>query len=125
VLSWSTTVSSVDDVVAFGQMLLGGDHILAKPTVAEMTRNQLTKGQRENVWPGFSLLDDRGWGYGVSILDDGRYSWDGGFGTTWSNVPSLDLTVVVLTQRASDETGLQARAVCDDVLAAVRATPPS
>jgi CubicO group peptidase (beta-lactamase class C family) len=119
-------VSSVDDVVAFGRMLLrNGDEILAKATVAEMTRNQLTKGQRENVWPGFSLLDDRGWGYGVAILDDGRYSWDGGFGTTWSNMPSQDLTVVVLTQRASDETGLAARAVCADVLAAVCGTPLS
>ena len=67
---------------------------------------------------GFSLLDDRGWGYGMSVLDDGRYSWDGGFGTTWSNVPSQDLTVVVLTQRAADETGMPA--VCADVLAAAR-----
>ena len=117
-------VSSVDDVVAFGRMLLrGGDEILAKPTVAEMTRNQLTRGQRENVWPGFSFLDDRGWGYGVSVLDDGRYSWDGGFGTTWSNVPSQDLTVVVLTQRAADETGLPA--VCADVLSAARTASPS
>jgi CubicO group peptidase (beta-lactamase class C family) len=115
-------VSSVDDVVAFGRMLLrGGDPVLAPTTVAEMTRNQLTRAQRENVWPGFSFLDGRGWGYGVSVLDDGRYSWDGGFGTTWSNVPSQDLTVVVLTQRASDETGLAARAVCADVLAAARA----
>ncbi len=113
-------VSSVDDVVAFGRMLLrGGDQVLAPTTVAEMTRNQLTQAQRENVWPGFSFLDDRGWGYGVSVLDDGRYSWDGGFGTTWSNVPSQDLTVVVLTQRADDETGMPA--VCADVLAAARA----
>lgn len=113
-------VSSVDDVVAFGRMLLrGGDQILAPTTVAEMTRNQLTQSQRERVWPGFSFLDDRGWGYGVSILEDGRYSWDGGFGTTWSNIPSQDLTIVVLTQRASDETGLPA--VCADVLAAARA----
>ena len=113
-------VSSVDDAVAFGRMLLrGGDPILAPKTVAEMTRNQLTQAQRENVWPGFSFLDGRGWGYGVSILDGGRYSWDGGFGTTWSNVPSQDLTVVVLTQRAADETGMPA--VCADVLAAVRA----
>jgi CubicO group peptidase (beta-lactamase class C family) len=112
-------VSSVDDVVAFGRMLLrGGGQILAPKTVAEMTRNQLTQAQRENVWPGFSFLDGRGWGYGVSVLDDGRYSWDGGFGTTWSNVPSQDLTVVVLTQRASDETGMPA--VCADVLAAAR-----
>ena len=113
-------VSSVDDVVAFGRMLLrGGGQILTAPTVAEMTRNQLTQAQRENVWPGFSFLDDRGWGYGVSVLGDGRYSWDGGFGTTWSNVPSQDLTVVVLTQRAAEETGMPA--VCADVLAAARA----
>jgi CubicO group peptidase (beta-lactamase class C family) len=113
-------VSSVDDVVAFGRMLLrGGDQILTPTTVAEMTRNQLTHAKRENVWPGFSFLDGRGWGYGVSVLDDGRYSWDGGFGTTWSNVPSQDLTVAVLTQRAADDTGMPA--VCADVLAAARA----
>jgi len=117
-------VSSVDDVVAFGRMLLRRDgQILAPPTVAEMTRNQLTQAQRENVWPGFSFLDGRGWGYGVSVLDDGRYSWDGGFGTTWSNVPSQDLTVVVLTQRAADETGMPA--VCSDVLATARAASRS
>jgi CubicO group peptidase (beta-lactamase class C family) len=52
----------------------------------------------------------------VSVCDDGRYSWNGGFGTTWANVPSRDLTVVVLTQRATDETGLPL--VCDEVLTA-------
>jgi CubicO group peptidase (beta-lactamase class C family) len=55
----------------------------------------------------------------VSVLDDGRYTWEGGLGTAWSNVPSQDLTVVVLTQRAADETGMPA--VCDEVLAAVSA----
>ena len=54
---------------------------------------------------------------GVSVLDDGRYTWEGGLGTAWSNVG--DLTVVVLTQRAADETGMPA--VCDEVLAAARA----
>jgi hypothetical protein len=34
-------------------------------------------------------------------------------------VPSQDLTVVVLTQRTADETGMPA--VCDDVLAAAGA----
>jgi hypothetical protein len=38
----------------------------------------------------------------------------------WSNVPSQDLTVVVLTQRAGDETGMPG--VCDEVLAAARGT---
>ena len=56
----------------------------------------------------------------VSVLDDGRYTWEGGLGTVWSNVPSQDLTVVVLTQRAADESGMPA--VCDDVLAAARGT---
>jgi CubicO group peptidase (beta-lactamase class C family) len=113
-------LSSVDDLVAFGRMLLHrGSPVLKLTTVTEMTRDQLTPAQRANVWPGFSFLDGRGWGYGVSILDDGSYGWDGGFGTTWSNVPSQDLTVVVLTQRAADETGLPA--VCADVLKAARA----
>jgi CubicO group peptidase (beta-lactamase class C family) len=112
-------VSSVDDMVAFGRMLLrGGSPVLKKATVAEMTRDQLTVEQRANVWPGFSFLDGRGWGYGVSILDDGCYTWEGGFGTAWSNAPSQDLTVVVLTQRAVDEHGMPP--VCADVLAAAR-----
>ena len=113
-------VSTAGDLLAFGRMLrIGGGPVLKKPTVAEMTRDQLTPAQRANVWPGFSFLDGRGWGYGVSVLDDGRYSWDGGLGTAWSNVPAQDLTVVVLTQRAADETGMPA--VCDDVTAAARA----
>lgn len=112
-------VSSVDDLIAFGRMLLrGGRPVLASATTDEMTRNQLTATQRANVWPGFSFLGDRGWGYGLSVLDDGSYTWEGGFGTTWANVPSHDLTVVVLTQRSADETGMPA--VCADVLAAAR-----
>jgi CubicO group peptidase (beta-lactamase class C family) len=113
-------VSCVDDMVTFGRMLaLGGAPVLKPETVAEMTRNQLTTAQQGNVWPGFNFLGDRGWGFGVSTSDDGRYGWEGGFGTTWSNVPSQDLTVVVLTQRSADETGMPT--VCDDVLSAARA----
>jgi CubicO group peptidase (beta-lactamase class C family) len=112
-------VSSVEDVVAFGRMLLsGGGGVLAPATVAEMTRDQLSPTQRANVWPGFNLLGERGWGYDVSVFEDGRYSWEGGSGTAWSNVPSQDLTVVVLTQRAADHTGMPV--VCDEVLAAAR-----
>ena len=113
-------VSCADDVVAFGRMLLrGGDPVLTPAAVAEMTRDQLTAAQRANVWPGFSFLSGRGWGYGLSVLDDGCYTWEGGSGTAWSNAPAQDLTVVVLTQRAVDETGPPA--VCYDVAAAARA----
>jgi CubicO group peptidase (beta-lactamase class C family) len=108
-------VSSIDDVLAFGRMLMrGGSPVLKPATVAEMTRDQLTAAQRSNVWPGFSFLDDRGWGYGMSVLDDGRYTWEGGLGTVWSNLPAAGLTVVVLTQRAADESGMPA--VCEEVL---------
>jgi CubicO group peptidase (beta-lactamase class C family) len=110
-------VSTAADLVAFGRMLLrGGGEVLKPGTVAEMTRDQLTPAQRARVWPGFSFLDDRGWGYGVSVSGWG-YSWEGGSGTAWSNVPDRDLTVVVLTQRAVDETGLPA--VCDQVRTAM------
>jgi CubicO group peptidase (beta-lactamase class C family) len=75
-------VSSVDDVVAFGRMLMrGGSPVLKPATAAEMTRDQLTAAQRAKVWPGFSFLGDRGWGYGLSVLEDGRYTWEGGLGT--------------------------------------------
>jgi CubicO group peptidase (beta-lactamase class C family) len=107
-------VSTAADLVAFGRMLLrGGGAVLKAQTVAEMTRDQLTPAQRARVWPGFSFLGDRGWGYGMSITEWG-YTWEGGSGTAWSNVPALDTTVVVLTQRATDETGMPA--VCDEVL---------
>jgi len=114
----SGLLSTVDDVMAFGRMLLrGGSDVVTAATVDAMTRDQLTQTQRTNVWPGFSFLDGRGWGFGVSVLDDGRYGWDGGFGTTWANVASQDLTVVVLTQRATDENGPPL--VCDEVLRVV------
>src|SRR5580704_3284104 len=115
-------VSTAGGLLAFGRMLRGNPvlktPVLKTETVAEMTRDQLTAAQRANVWPGFSFLEDRGWGYGVSVTDWGD-TWEGGLGTAWSNVPAQDLTVVVLTQRAADETGMPA--VCDEVLAAARA----
>ncbi|MBO0684560.1 MAG: beta-lactamase family protein [Candidatus Dormibacteraeota bacterium] len=113
-------VSTADDLLRFGRMLgRGGAPVLRRETAAEMTRNQLTLEQRERVWPGFSFLDGRGWGFGLSVRPDGAYGWEGGFGTSWCNVPGDDLTVVVLTQRAADETGMPA--VCEEVLAAARA----
>ena len=113
-------LSTAADVVRFGRMLIrGGLGVLSAETVAEMTRDQLTAAQRDYTWTGFNMLSGRGWGYGVSVLADGSYGWDGGFGTTWTNVPELDLTVVVLTQRQFDETGPPA--VCDQILQAAKA----
>ena len=50
---------------------------------------------------------------GEQVVGDERYGWDGGHEPARSNLPSEDLVVVVLTQRATDETGMPA--VCEDV----------
>ena len=114
-------VSTAEDLLRFGRMLLlpGDNPVLTAGTVAEMTSDQLTPAQLARVWPGFSFLGDRGWGYGVSVTEWG-YSWEGGSGTAWANVPDRDTTVVVLTQRAVDETGLPP--VCDEVLRMARSS---
>lgn len=50
-------------MIAFGWMLMrGGSPVLAPGAAAEMTRDQLAAAQRANLWPGFSFLDNRGWG---------------------------------------------------------------
>ena len=85
-------------------LLARGGPVMSPATVTEMTRDQLSP-RSANVWPGFSFLDVRGWGYGLSVLADGTYGWEGELGTTGMNGPARQLTVVVLTQRAADDTG--------------------
>ena len=105
-------VSTVDDYLAFGQMLLnGGRHgnrrVLSRPSVEAMTTDQLTSAQKavSELVPGF--WKGRGWGFGVSLLprrDDAaavsaRFGWDGGFGTSWCSDPEEGLVAVLMTQR--------------------------
>jgi len=106
-------VSTVDDYLAFGQMLLdkgkhGSQRILSRLSVEAMTADQLTPEQKaaSDSFPGF--WDTRGWGFGVSIItrrDDiaavpGRFGWDGGYGTSWSSDPNEDMVAILMTQRA-------------------------
>jgi CubicO group peptidase (beta-lactamase class C family) len=99
-------VSTVGDYLAFGQMLLaggthGGTHILAPELVAAMTTDHLTAGQRAEAGP---ILDGRGWGFGLSIIERPEaggvkgYGWSGGFGTHWVNDPDEGLVAVLCTQ---------------------------
>ena len=102
-------VSTADDLLAFGRMLLdkgrsGRERILSRPTVELMTTDQLTPEQRAGA--GFFLGGNRGWGLGMSVFvkrDDvasnpGRFGWDGGYGTSWHADPAEELTAVLLTQ---------------------------
>ena len=101
-------VSTVSDYLAFGQMLLAGGTdrgalILAPELVAAMTTDQLTPEQRDTAGP---ILDGRGWGFGLSVIDSPEvagtglkgYGWNGGFGTAWVNDPDEDLVAILCTQ---------------------------
>ena len=111
-------VSTVDDLLAFGQMMLkGGKHgnerILSRPSVELMTTDHITPEQKalSSFFPDF--WDSHGWGFGVSTVsrrDDlaatpGRYGWDGGYGTSWYVDPEEELIGILMTQRIWDSPG--------------------
>ena len=104
-------VSTADDYLAFGEMLLhrgrhAGTRLLSRLSVEAMTTDQLTPGQK--VGADLFLGDRRGWGFGVSVIRQrdgidavpGRFGWDGGLGTSWYADPTEDLTGILLTQAA-------------------------
>src|SRR6266508_1832275 len=107
-------VSTIDDYLAFGQMLLskgkhGSERLLSRPSVETMTTDQLTPEQKavSGFLPGY--FDSRGWGFGVSVVtrrDDvaavpGRFGWDGGMGTSWSSDPRENMVAILMTQRSA------------------------
>jgi len=104
-------VSTADDILAFGRMLLnagayGKERILSRLSVELMATDQLTAEQKaaspffENFW------DSRGWGLGVSIVtrrDDvagvpGRFGWDGAFSTSLYVDPREGMVGVLMAQ---------------------------
>lgn len=100
-------VSTVDDLHAFGRMLLrGGAPVLTAAAVRAMTSDQLTPEQKARGGLGADFFAEQSWGYGGGVLDTGAYGWAGGLGTTWMIDPAHDLTVTVLTQRQFESAGL-------------------
>ncbi len=108
-------VSTIDDVWAFGRMMLnqgrhGHERILSRLSVELMTTDHITAEQKtaSEFFPGF--WDSRGWGFGLSIVTrrhhlaavPGRYGWDGGYGTSWYTDPKEDVIGILMTQRLWD-----------------------
>src|SRR5437764_4950886 len=106
-------VSTIDDYLAFGQMMLsqgkhGKERLLSRLSVELMTTDQLTPEQKavSGLFPGF--FDSQGWGLGVCVVtrrDDisavpGRYGWDGGLGTSWYSDPREEVVIILMTQSA-------------------------
>jgi CubicO group peptidase (beta-lactamase class C family) len=73
-----------------------------------MTTDHLT--QEQKAGSELILGDNRGWGFGVSIVtrrDDvsavpGRFGWDGGYGTSWWSDPKEEIVAILMTQRLWD-----------------------
>jgi CubicO group peptidase (beta-lactamase class C family) len=113
----SGLVSTVDDLLAFGQLMLangkhGDARLLSRPSITVMTTDQITVEQKaasaSEFFPGF--WDAYGWGFGIAVdtrHDDlatpGRYGWDGGYGTSCWVDPVEELIGILLTQRVWDE----------------------
>jgi CubicO group peptidase (beta-lactamase class C family) len=108
-------VSTVDDLLAFGRMMLnkgagGRERILSRAAVELMTTDQITPEQkaRSPFFAGF--WDDCGWGLGLGVVTTRRsfarvpgcFGWDGAFGTSWWVDPREQLVGVFLTQRRPD-----------------------
>jgi CubicO group peptidase (beta-lactamase class C family) len=106
-------VSTIDDYLAFGQMMLnmgthGGERILSRPAVETMTTDHLTAEQKavSGLVPGY--FDSHGWGFGLSVVTKrnsvaepfGRFGWDGGLGTSWYSDPREDMVTILMTQGA-------------------------
>jgi CubicO group peptidase (beta-lactamase class C family) len=101
-------VSTVDDMHAFGAMLLAGgrlpdgSRLLSVASVEAMTTDQIGV---ERGAPGASPDGSQGWGFGVGVQvrrtgptrSVGAYGWDGGLGSSWANDPRERLVGVVLT----------------------------
>jgi CubicO group peptidase (beta-lactamase class C family) len=106
-------VSTIDDYLAFGQMMLhkgqhGSERILSRPSVETMTTDQLTREQKAASGFVAGYFESRGWGFGVSVVTRrdnvaepvGTFGWDGGLGTSWRSDPKEDVIGILMTQRA-------------------------
>jgi len=108
-------VSTIDDMLAFGLMMLnkgayGEQRILSRPSIALMTMDHLTPAMKAaspffpNFWNGC------GWGFGMGVVTarndiaetPGRFGWDGAFGTSWHVDPQENLVGILMAQRRPD-----------------------
>jgi CubicO group peptidase (beta-lactamase class C family) len=105
-------VSTADDFLAFGQMMLndgrrgrsGNERILSRLSVEAMTADQLTPEQRKAA--RLFVGDNRGWGLGLAVVirrDEvaavpGRFGWDGALGTSWGSDPQEEMVAILMTQ---------------------------
>ena len=105
-------VSTADDYLKFGQMLLGrgklnNERILSQMTVDLMTANHLTDEQQFHAFIDSGIWGTRGFGFGVSVimkrtqLGPGvdAFTWGGAYGINWITDPQEDLVIILMIQQ--------------------------
>ena len=123
-------VSTLDDYMAFAQMLLnggtaGGSRILSEASVRYLTSPQLSSAVRRDLWDS---LDGYNYGHLLRICDEpgrtahiserGEYGWDGWLGTYFINLPVSGVTML-LYQNTRDAGTTPVVRKCRNVLAAM------
>jgi len=112
-------VSTADDYLAFAQMLLDGGHVgrrgvLSASSVAQMTSDQVPPEVKARSFFVPSFWEDRGWGYGVSLImrdvpgEARGCGWDGGYGTSAYWDARSGAIALLLSQRLVDGPGYEA-----------------
>jgi CubicO group peptidase (beta-lactamase class C family) len=113
-------LSTVDDLLSFGRMLLGeGPAVLSEESWRAMRTDQLTAEQRSHGGLGPNFFAHLSWSFCQAVHDDGSFGWDGGLGTSWRVDPVRGAIVIVLTQRAWERA--EPPEVHREILAAARA----
>ena len=122
--------STIDDVMLFGRMLLGGgklhkERILSENAVRWLSENHLTD-QQMNYYVWESVV---GYGYGglmrvmlspgksCSLGVKGEYGWDGWTGTYMTVCPEKDAVIVMMQQLAGAGTNAVIRSIRNVVYA--------
>lgn len=103
-------VSTVDDFLRFGRMLLaGGVHedrrLLSEASLAEMLTDQITPGQKAaSPWFPADFWDTHGWGLGTAVITApaqraGRFGWWGGYGAAFWCDPASETVALLFTNK--------------------------
>src|SRR6185369_3124707 len=102
-------VSTIDDMAAFGQMMLnngayGRERILSRPSIELMTTDHVTPEQKAASPFFVNFWNDHGWGFGMGVITGrhdlsdmpGRFGWDGAFGTSWYVDPKEEMIGILM-----------------------------
>ncbi len=110
-------MSTIDDYQKFALMLLGGGEyngkrILSENSVKYLTTGRLTPDQQKDYnWDGMQgftyshflrIMDEPE--KAVSISRKGEYGWDGWLGCYMANIPTDDLSILIMTQKKDSGT---------------------